>query len=256
MSIATGVVQQPEKHGSSLDRAGREELILAHVASVKYHADRLIAQLPPSIDVGDLMNAGVLGLMEAVERFDPSRGVKFRTFVDMRIRGAMLDSLRTWGGGPKALRRKAKQLEAVTRKLQQEQASEVDDDAICRELGVELHELHELNERIHSMNVGSSSSTKDGQDLLEYHPGSITNEPHYQFERQELRAVLAEALDRLGPKERLVISLYYFEELTMKEIGAALRVNESRVSQLHSKATMELRSYLKSYSSHLMGVRQ
>ncbi|PYS39323.1 MAG: FliA/WhiG family RNA polymerase sigma factor [Acidobacteria bacterium] len=228
-----------------MDVESRETLILAHIPSIKYHAYRIISQSQSRLELGDLINAGVLGLMDAIERFDPSRGVKFRTFADWRIRGAMLDSLRALDWMPSGLRRKGKELQAATDKLHQGDA-EIGQEEICGELGITLEALHELTQELHK-NIGSFASGANGEDLIEYYPDSDANGPHYQFERQELRTVLAQAIQGLGRKEKVVVSLYYYEELTMKEIGLVLGINESRVSQIHSKAMTELRGKLKHY---------
>jgi RNA polymerase sigma factor for flagellar operon FliA len=227
----------------------REELILAHIPSIKYHAYRIIGQLPPIVDVGDLINAGVLGLMEAIERFDPSRGVKFRTFADQRIRGAMLDSLRALTWMPKALRRRGKQLEALRKELRQEPGADADEERLSKEMGITLEELHGLIQRLRALSIGAFAPSGTSDDLT-FYPDTVTEGPHYQFERQELRNVLAQAIEGLGRKEKLVVSLYYFEELTMKEIGLVLKVNESRVSQIHSNAMAQLRSRLQDFGNH------
>jgi len=236
---------------TTLDRVdagnvNREELILTHLPSIKYHARRIASQSSPAVELGDLINAGVLGLMDAIERFDWSRGVKFGTFADLRIRGAMLDSLRALDWLPAGLRQKGKRLQAATEKLRRGRDKEVEQEEICNELGITLEELHDLNHQLHK-NIGSFTQGANGEDFIDFYPDHDANGPHQQFERQELRNVLGQAIDRLGAKEKLVVSLYYYEELTMKEIGLILRINESRVSQIHSKAMSELRGKLRNY---------
>ena len=187
-------------------------------------------------------------LMDAIEKFEPSRGVKFKTYAELRIRGAMIDSLRELDWAPRSLRKKSKELSKASQKLQQELGREVSDQEICEEMGIELDELYKLEDQLTGLSVGSfyDASRKYGEDesdaesLINYYPDDVEKGPTHVFEKEELKAILAEAVDGLSRKERLVVSLYYFEELTMKEIGAVLRVNESRVSQLHTKAMLRL----------------
>ena len=226
----------------------RDELILEHLPLVKYHAYRLVSQLPPNIEVNDLVSAGVLGLMDAAAKFDPLRGVQFKTYADLRIRGAMIDSLRELDWAPPALRRRARKLRQATEKLQHALGREAGEQEICEELEISIDELHQLHSRLHNLSIGSirDSGKNDDERALDAYPDSNSDGPHLQFLKQELKAVIAEAIDRLGPKERIVVSLYYFDELTMKEIAAVLDVNESRVSQIHTKAMAHLRQKMKS----------
>jgi RNA polymerase sigma factor for flagellar operon FliA len=226
----------------------RDELILEHVPLIKYHAYRLACQLPPSVELNDLINAGALGLMDAAGKFDPSRGVQFKTYADVRIRGAMIDSLRALDWAPQSLRKRGKKLQETAERLQQQLGREAGEQEICGELEIGLDEFHQLNQSLHTFAM-SSPGDSDGSDdhhFLDTYPDSTSDGPYVQFQKQELKAVITEAVDRLGPKERLVVSLYYFDELTMKEIAAVLGVNESRVSQIHTKAVTQLRRKLKS----------
>lgn len=249
---------QTQKRSVKQDRLSssnkkREDLILEHLSLIKYHAYRIATQLPPNIEINDLINAGVLGLMDAIEKFEPSRGVKFKTYAELRIRGAMLDSLRELDWAPRSLRKKSKELTKASQKLQQEFGREVSDQELCEEMGIELDELYKLTDQLKGLSVGSfyDASRKydedegDAESLINYYPDNVADGPYCVFEKEELKKILGEAIDGLSRKERLVVSLYYFEELTMKEIGAVLRVNESRVSQLHTKAMMRLRLKLR-----------
>ena len=229
----------------------RDELILEHVPFVKYQAYRLVTQLPPSVEIDDLINAGVLGLIDAVSKFDPARGVKFKTYAELRIRGAMIDSLRELDWAPQALRRKSKEINEARDKLQHELGREADDQEVQQAMGIGLPELQKLRDRIHRSNIGTfrgHDGSANDENNIEYYPDSDSKSPHLLFQKQELRAILAGAIDRLTPRARLVVSLYYFEELTMKEIGAILDVKESRVSQIHSKTMLQLRQDLEESS--------
>ncbi len=252
---------QTQKRNLSSSRSAsaakkRQDLILEHVPLIKYHAYRIATQLPPNVEINDLINAGVLGLMDAIEKFEPSRGVKFKTYAELRIRGAMLDSLRELDWAPRSLRKKSKELTKASQKLQQEFGREISDQELCEEMGIDLDELYKLTDQLKGLSIGSfyDSSKKydddetDAENLINYYPDNFSDGPYCVFEKEELKRILAEAVDGLSRKERLVVSLYYFDELTMKEIGAVLRVNESRVSQLHTKAMMRLRLKLKNFS--------
>jgi RNA polymerase sigma factor FliA len=242
------LVEWTENGATLVPVEDRDELILEHLPLVKYHAYRLVSQLPPSIEVSDLISAGVIGLMDAAAKFNPLRGVQFKTYADVRIRGAMIDSLRELDWAPPALRRKARKLREVTARLEHELGRAAGEQEICEKLDISIEELHQLNGRLHSLTIGSVRDSIEGDPdrTLDTYPDSISDGPHLQYLKQELKTVIAEAIDRLGPKERLVVSLYHFDELTMKEIAAVLDVNESRVSQIHTKAMAHLRQRLKS----------
>lgn len=228
--------------------AEREALILEHLSLIKHVAHRVATRLPASVEISDLVNAGVLGLIDAVDKFEPDRGVKFKTYAELRVRGAMIDSLRDIDWAPRSLRRKSRDLERVYGELEQKLGRPATDEEVSQALGQSLEGLHSLLDQLNGLSIGSfddSFKQDDNEAIINYYPDDGTNDPHVQFEAAELTQMLADSIDALPEKERLVLSLYYYEELTMKEIGGLLGVNESRVSQLHSKATMRLRSKLK-----------
>ena len=214
----------------------------------------MAVRLPPSVEIRDLVNAGVLGLLDAVDKFEPERNVKFKTYAELRIRGAMLDSLRDLDWAPRSLRKKSKDLEKVYVALQQRLGRPATDEEVCEEIGGDMEQFHALVDQLNGMSIGLfediSAGHEDGsgESFINYYPDDGENDPYMQFERGELGEVLGEAIETLPERERLVLSLYYYEEFTMKEIGAVLGVNESRVSQLHTKATLRLRSKLKKVS--------
>jgi RNA polymerase sigma factor for flagellar operon FliA len=226
----------------------REALIIEHLALIKHVAHRVATRLPASVEINDLVNAGVLGLIDAVDKFEPDRGVKFKTYAELRVRGAMIDSLRDIDWAPRSLRRKSRDLERTYGELEQKLGRPATDEEVSQALGQNLEGFHALLDQLNGLTIGSfddSFQHDDSEAVINYYPDDGTNNPHVRFEAAELARVLAEAIDALPEKERLVLSLYYYEELTMKEIGGVLGVNESRVSQLHSKATLRLRSKLK-----------
>ena len=231
----------------------REDLILAHIPMVKYQAYRIVSQGPPNVDINDLINAGVLGLMDSIEKFDSSRGVKFTTYAELRVRGAILDSLRKLDWVPRSLRAKNRALSLASRNLQQRYGREVSTMELSAEMGMELAELHKLTDELSASSSYDSSRRNDGdgggaESLANRFADSISDGPYSSFEKEELKGILWEAVQGRTRKERLVVSLYYFDQLSMKEIGTVLGVNESRVSQLHTKAMMRLRVQLKDSS--------
>lgn len=232
----------------------REDVILEHVPLIKYHAYRIATQSPPNVEMDDLINAGVLGLIDAVKKFKPSRGVKFKTYAEYRIRGEMMESLRELDWAPRSLRTKSKELTKASQKLEQKLGREVSDQELCEEMGIDLDHLFKLTDQLNGLSIGSfyegfkkfedDDEEGDTDNLINYYPDGINNSPFYVLKKEELKKILVDAVNTLPRQERMVISLYYLEELSMKEIGAVLRVKESRVSQLHTKAVMRLRTKL------------
>jgi RNA polymerase sigma factor for flagellar operon FliA len=228
--------------------AEREQIIVDSLPLIKHVAHRVAMRLPASIELRDLINAGVLGLLDAVDKFEPERGVKFKTYAEVRIRGAILDSLRDLDWAPRSLRKKSKDIERAYAELGQKLGRPATDEEVCEVLGENIEDFHTLLDQLHGLTIGSlesaSAESDEGESILNYYPDDGANDPHLRFETKELTGVLAQAIDTLPERERLVLSLYYFEEFTMKEIGTLLGVNESRVSQLHTKATLRLRTKL------------
>jgi RNA polymerase sigma factor for flagellar operon FliA len=234
--------------------AERDELIVEHLPQIKYIAQRISTKLPSHVELNDLVSAGILGLLDAIEKFDPNRGVKFKTYAELRIKGAILDSLRNLDWAPRSLRKKSKDLEKVYRELEQRLGRPATDKEVCESMGISLDEFYELVDQIKGLNLGSfqeistQDDDKNGEPLVRYVPDAPQMDPFFVFHKSEVQTILAGAIDTLPKKERLVVSLYYFDELTMKEIGKVLGVNESRVSQLHTKAMLRLRTKLRKVS--------
>ena len=244
--------QKPNTLDSTISpESEREALIMEHMPQIKYIAQRISTKLPAHVELNDLISTGVLGLLDAIEKFDPNRGVKFKTYAELRIKGAILDSLRNLDWAPRSLRKKSKELEKVLHDLEQRLGRPATDKDICDEMNISLEEFYELVDQIKGLNLGSfqelvgHDDDKSGDPLVSYVPDAPQMDPFFMFHKSEIKGILAEAIDLLPKKERLVISLYYFDELTMKEIGKVLGVNESRVSQLHTKAMLRLRSKLR-----------
>ena len=229
----------------------REEVIKQYSPMIKYVANRIAMRLPPHIEVDDLISVGVLGLMDAITKYDSSRGAKFKTYAEFRVRGAILDELRSMDWVPRSIRQKASQVDKVVQGLQAKLRRTPEDEEVAQEMGLSLDQFHEtLNETksipIFSLeDLGIAKESGDQQSLLDCLAGKADADPQTQVRLVELKEIIAKAIDALPEKERLMVSLYYYEELTMKEIGAVLDITESRVSQIHSKAVYRLRTKLK-----------
>lgn len=228
-----------------------EELIFEHLPLIKYLAGRFAGRLPASLDQEDLVVAGIIGLIEAAQRFDPSRNIQFKTFAEFRIRGAMLDELRNLDWVPRSVREKAAKLEKAMIELENRLGRPAEDEEIAKELGISLEAYYRLLEEVKGITFVDIEALKrkiedlQEDDLVELLPDSGENDPFDKLGLKELGEALAQAISELPEKERLVITLYYYENLTMKEIGKVLGYTESRISQLHSKALLRLRAKLK-----------
>lgn len=225
----------------------REELILEQMPAVRWLARRIHERLPQHVDLEDLVSAGTLGLMDAVKKFDPAKRVQFRSYAQFRIRGAILDSLRTLDWSPRDLRRKGRAVEEAIRHLTAQYGRAPMEPEVAREMGLELEEYQQLLGELKGLEIGTLNlerSEDSGEEELAYIPNGPEEDPLFRCLRGELRDRLAAAIDQLPERERLVVTLYYFEEMTMKEIGLVLGVVESRVSQIHSSAVVHLRARL------------
>jgi RNA polymerase sigma factor FliA len=233
-------------------RKRREDLIESHLPQVKFIAERLAAKLPPWVDLDDLIGAGMLGLLDAVDKYDPLKGVMFKTYAEMRVRGAMLDSLRDLDWAPRSLRRRAREVEAAYLRLEQSRGYATEED-VAAALGLSMPEFQNLLGELRGLTITGldlGEEDEDGQ-TLKYLPQDSAHSPLAIFERAEVREFITTAVERLPQRERQVVSLYYVEELTMKEIGATLGVTESRVSQIHTQAVLRLRAWLGSMQANL-----
>ncbi|RMF67384.1 MAG: FliA/WhiG family RNA polymerase sigma factor [Calditrichaeota bacterium] len=240
-----------QRYADSRDVKAREELLIKYLPLVKYVAGKMMFSLPTCVDYNDLLSAGVMGLIGALDRFRPEQGVKFETFVLPRIKGAILDELRMLDWAPRSLRSKARVVERVSEKLEKELGRAASGYEIAQELNMDIGEyggvLMELS-KASLLSLDGSRTEESEQltsmyDLLE-NPQS-TN-PLRRLERAELKKLMIQAIEKLNEQEKIVMALYYYEELTLKEIGQVLNITESRVSQIHSKAIERLRSELES----------
>jgi RNA polymerase sigma factor for flagellar operon FliA len=224
----------------------RERLILEHLPQVRLIARRIQERLPESISLDDLISTGVLGLISAIDNFDASHNVKLKTYAEYKIRGAILDSLRGLDWAPRQKRRKSKQIEAAISLAEQRLHASPTEEEIAAELGISLEEYHAWLVEIRGLNIASLeyAGNEQGRDLLQYIPDAGDNLPSALLERSELERLLASSIDRIPSIERTVLSLYFHEELTLREIASVVNLHESRISQLKSQAILRLRGQM------------
>jgi RNA polymerase sigma factor FliA len=215
---------------------------------IKYIASRIAIRLPPHIDLNDLINAGVIGLIDAIEKFDASKQIKFKTYAEFRIRGAILDELRSMDWVPRSVRQKARKIEDAYARLEFSLGRPASDEEVAGEMKVDIDTFHKLLSETASVSLlslddlGEDDSDLSKRNLLEYILQDEKDWPSHKIRYAEVREIVAKGIQSLPEKERMVISLYYYDELTMKEIGYVLKFTESRVSQIHTKAILRLRS--------------
>ena len=227
----------------------RDELITEYLPYVKSIAHRMAVHLPPSVEADDLVNAGIIGLMNAIERYDAARENKFITYALFRIRGAMLSELRSRDFLSRSNRSKIRELEKAYQDLNLKLGREPEDDEVARRLGISLDEFYDIR-RLSTMSfvsfeeIGALSDDEKGGLMHRLVDGN-SDDPLGLAGLKEMRNAIADSIDQLKEKERMVVSLYYWDELTMKEIGKVLDITESRVSQIHSQALTHLRARLR-----------
>jgi RNA polymerase sigma factor FliA len=224
----------------------RERLILEHLPQVRLIARRIQERLPESVTLEDLISTGVIGLIAAIDHFDPTQNVKLKTYAAYKIRGAILDSLRGLDWAPRQKRRRSKQIEAAICAAEQKHKRSPTEDEVAAQLGIGLDEYHGWLVEIRGLNIGSleGASGEQGKDLLNYIPDTSDSLPSTLFERSELERVLAQEIDGIPEMERTVLGLYYQEELTLREIAQVVNLHESRISQLKTQAILRLRGRL------------
>jgi RNA polymerase sigma factor for flagellar operon FliA len=233
----------------------REEIVHKYLHLVKYVAGRISVNLPPNVEINDLINDGILGLIDATEKYDDARGVKFETYAITRINGAILDALRALDWVPRAVRQRARELERVYQDLESELGRAASEEEVAERMGLTRKELDVLMQKIRGTSVLSLEEfvpNEKGYEIpllgtLKDNDNDVTS----AVEAREVKAALIKAVDDLPPQERTVISLYYFEGLTLKEIKGVLNVSESRVSQIHAQAVIHLRGKLRGLTEDL-----
>lgn len=247
MNCLVKVYEQEAQRGAI---SRRDELVLSHLQLVKFLVGRIAIHLPSHLDQDDLVSAAFIGLISAAERFDPSRGVKFKTFAEQRIRGTIMDELRAQDWLSRSLREKFKRLEREFCALEQKLGRNPSSEEVAAAMNMDLETYFHLLEEVHFLSFISLDDSREDdegmpfglRDILE--DTSIEN-PQNQLMARQLLDSLGSAIEALPEKERLVVTLYYHEELNLKEIGEVLGLTESRISQIHSQAVMRLRAKMK-----------
>jgi RNA polymerase sigma factor FliA len=225
----------------------REQLILEHLPQVKLIARRIHERLPGSVSLDDLISTGVVGLIAAIDRYDAAHDVKLKTYAEYKIRGAILDSLRGLDWAPRQQRRRAKLIEAAIASLEQQYQRTPAEEEIAAHLGLSVTEYQDWLTEVRGLTLGSlenAGTEEEGCDLLRYLADKDEHWPSQIVERAELERILAEAIEKMPNLERTVLALYYYEEMTLREIAKIVNLHESRISQLKSQAVLRLRSYM------------
>ena len=247
-----GLVKRYKADTSGVDGKLRDQLIMDYAPLIRFVAQRIAARLPSNIDIDDLISAGVIGLMDAIEKYDPSRDNKFKTYAEFRIKGAILDQLRSLDWVPRSVRQKGRRLERAYGEVEQRLGRAANEDEVADSLGLELDKLHTLINQVKGISLvnleeirGTNSDGDRSGTFADIIEDVQSENPFASLKHMETKHVISDTIGSLPEKERLVISLYYYEDLNMKEIGTILGITESRVCQIHTKAVMRLRSKLK-----------
>lgn len=237
------------------DPAIREELIMEYVPLVKVVSGRLSMYLGYTVEYDDLVSYGIFGLIDAIDKFDYDKGIKFETYASLRIRGSILDQIRKMDWIPRSVRQKQKQMESAIAKIESEENRVATDEEVARELNITIDEYFNWQGQTKITNIASIDEfVEQGIEVKAFDSArNAQNEPDRVFEQEEMKELLASSLEKLTEKERMVVVLYYYEELTLKEISKVLEVSESRISQLHTKALQKMKQVLGIHYEILMG---
>jgi RNA polymerase sigma factor for flagellar operon FliA len=238
------------------DPAWEDQMILQYAPLIKYIASRLALRLPSHVSLEDLVSSGIVGLIDAIQKFDPAKNISFKTYAEFRIKGSMLDELRSLDWIPRSVRKKAHLIENSYGQLQKSLGRPAEAEEVAQLLGLELEEFHQLLDETKPVSLvaleGNWNPLGGGhgfpeQDLTETLQDENLRDSFLAVHCSELQEIMAKAIEALPDKEKLLISLYYYEELTMKEIGQIMGYTESRISQLHTQAMYRLRHRLREY---------
>lgn len=224
-----------------------DEPFIRYTPFVKKIAYHLIGRLPSNVQIEDLIQAGMIGLIEAVKNYDASLGASFETYAGIRIRGAMLDEVRSGDWTPRSVHRKQRQLAEAMRKVENRKGADARDHEVAAELGIGLDEYHHILSDAASARVFSLDAADDEEDSYDSYIASEDEDPHQRLERTSFKNALAEAIKALPQREALIMSLYYEEELNLREIGEIIGVSESRICQIHGEALLRLRAWMSSW---------
>lgn len=248
----SSLLRKYKEEPTKLSSDQKDKLILEYAPLIKFIAQKIAIRLPSNIELDDLISSGVIGLMDAIDKYDPSRDNKFKTYAEFRIRGAILDELRAQDWVPRSVRDKAKLLDRTYSTLEQGLGRSPTDEEVAKELSISMEEFYSLVNQVRpvsllSIDDSSTFSNVDKKSILNLLETCRINNPFNQLNLKTVKEVVTKAIEDLPEKQRLVLSLYYYEDLNLKEIGRVLDVTESRVSQLHAQAVTRLRSKLQTF---------
>lgn len=229
----------------------KEQLILEYAPMVKYVAGRLLIHVGQHVEYDDLISYGIFGLIDAIDKFDTDKGVKFETYANLRIRGSIIDNIRKMDWVPRTLRQRNKEIDLAYTKLEAELGREPSDQELADKMELTLEETRDLMRRSSVLSLVSLDDYLEQNYESAFGTGSPDDTPEGHLNKLELRKTLTETIDKLSEKEKMVVTLYYFEDLTLKEISGIMRVSESRVSQIHTKAIMRMQTKLGRHKSIL-----
>ncbi|OIQ19747.1 MAG: RNA polymerase sigma factor FliA [Bacteriovorax sp. MedPE-SWde] len=249
MSSIAKKLKNLKDYRSTVDPKVKDEIVVEYAPLIKYIAQKIASRLPANIELDDLISCGVIGLMDAIEKFDPTRDNKFKTYAEFRIRGSILDELRAQDWVPRSIREKAKVIDRAYSKLESKLGRPATDEEMCSELTVTKDEFHDMLNKAKSvsmLNIDDSATfnRNDKKTMAGMNEESKHVNPFTAVANKNFREKIKEGISQLPEKQRLVLSLYYYEDLNLKEIGQVLDVTESRVSQLHTQAVSKLKAKL------------
>lgn len=249
MSNNSSLLRRYKEEPSKVTADQKDKLIVEYAPLIKFIAQKIAVRLPSNIELDDLISSGVIGLMDAIDKYDPTRDNKFKTYAEFRIRGAILDELRAQDWVPRSVRDKAKLLDRTMIELESELGRNASDDEVAAKLNMSMDEFHDLVNQVRPVSVlsideAATFSSVDKKSILNLLEATKLNNPFTQLNMKSVKDIVTSAIEELPERQRLVLSLYYYEDLNLKEIGKVLRVTESRVSQLHAQAISRLRGKL------------
>jgi RNA polymerase sigma factor for flagellar operon FliA len=246
------LLRELKESNSEVPPTLKEQIVLEHTPLIRYIVNRIAVRLPSHIDLDDLHNTGVIGLMDAIEKYDPDKNCKFKTYAEFRIKGAILDQLRSLDWVPRSVRQKSRRLERAYGEVEQRLGRSASEEEVADSLGLQIDKFHELLNQVRGISLvnleeirGSSPDGDRNGSFADIVEDVHSENPFASLKLQEMKEIIGDTIATLPEKERLVVSLYYYEDLNMKEIGSILGITESRVCQIHTKAVLRLRSKLK-----------
>ncbi len=244
-----GVIRKYKESPNKITQQEKDKLVIEYAPLIKFIAQKIAVRLPSNIELDDLISSGVIGLMDAIDKYDPTRDNKFKTYAEFRIRGSILDELRAQDWVPRSVRDKAKLLDRTMVELEAVYGRAATDEEVSTKLNMSIEEFYDLVNQVRPVSVlsiddSTTFSNVDKKSILNILEGCALNNPYNQLSMKSVKDIVTKAIEELPERQRLVLSLYYYEDLNLKEIGKVLRVTESRVSQLHAQAVSRLRAKL------------